>query len=54
MTYRDLQNWSYNDDLHHVVGQQRKKVNHGEATPEVMIAGLAIAVWLLTVIALWP
>ena len=54
MTYRDLQNWSYNDDLHHVTDQQRKKVKHGEATPEVMIAGLAIGLYLLVVIALWP
>ena len=54
MTYRDLQNWIYNDDLHHEVDQQRKRDNTGKAAPEVLIAGLAIGLWVLAVIALWP
>lgn len=52
MTYRDLQTWSYNDDLHPEMAEQKAKP--GEAKPEIVIAGIGIAAWFLVMIALWP
>ena len=54
MKYTDLQNWLYNKDLHHVVGQQKKERSKGEADPVMIIAIMSIALWLLVLIALWP
>lgn len=53
MKYTDIQNWVYCHDLHSEVGQQ-KKSSKGEADPVVLIPGLAVALWLLVLIALWP
>ncbi len=53
MKYIDIQNWVYCHDLHSEVGQQ-KKSSKREADPGVLIDGMAVALWLLALIALWP